>query len=216
MEKRVLAINLDSYSDDIRDNLNSLFEYAFVEGLNIVIFSNGIFGKKESASKELEHFTKMIPSVIDTALFLGYKDSFRLSSKDIDTVTRDNLQVVFENHGIIRSFGHNINFINSNFNLGEVDKVLECDSINVFTSMRGSEVSDKSLRYGNSVIYVGPFKNESGCVATELGLERSEDGTLFLSHGLVLGDSTSFKRHTMSKIEIGKDKKNDNKCLTIM
>ena len=99
MERRILVINLNKVSTDSVKELGSLFEYASLEGVtDFVIFSNDILNKKFSVKDELKKLSDIIPSFINTIFFLGYKDGFRVSSKDVEALSYDSFSFILENH----------------------------------------------------------------------------------------------------------------------
>lgn len=207
MEGRVLVINLDSFDEKVKKSLYHLFEYAFIEDLDVVVFSNGIMDKRDDVTSSLDKLTRFIPQLVDTTLFLGYKDSYRISSKAIEDVSRFGLNICLGNHVTTSVEDKDINFFNSDFNPGMVDEVLEKDTINVFTSSRESEVCKKSLKYGNSLIYVGSYSTEDGYTATELTLEHNDYGELIMKHSLVLDRGNGFEKKSSFDIELDRYKK---------
>lgn len=215
MERKVLAINLDKDSTRSTEELNRLFEYAFVEGVtDFIIFSNGILDRRFSVKDELTRLASTIPSIINTTVFLGYKDGFRISSKDIEDVSRDSLGFILGNHTSYNALGHNINFFNGEYNIGELDKVF--GNINLFASKTSTGIDNKSLKFGNHIMHVGPFNGNEGWVATELSIE---DGFV-MNYGIVSSSKDGFKKEDIYKVELDKDRfsevKNGNKCLIKM
>lgn len=215
MNRKVLAINLDKGSADSVESLNHLFEYAFIEGVtDFIIFSNGILDKKSSVKDELTRLASMIPSVINTTVFLGYKDGFRISSRDVEEVSHDRLGFVLGNHASCSVNGRNINFFNGEYNIGELDKVL--GNINIFASNTTSGIDSKSLKFGNQIMHVGPFRRNNSCMATEISIE---DG-LVMNYGIVSSSNDGFIKEDLFKVELGPDLvsevKNGNKSLIKM
>ena len=215
MERKVLVINLDKDSNSSTEELNHLFEYAFIEGVtDFVIFSNGILDKRYSVKDELTRLANIIPRVINTTVFLGYRDGFRISSKDVDDVSRDSLSFMLGNHASCDACGRNINFFNWEFNIGEIDKVF--GNINLFASKSSTGIDNKSLKFGNHIMHVGPFNGCEGHVATELSID---DGFI-MNYGIVSSSKDGFKKEDICKVELAKDSvsevKNGNKCLIKM
>lgn len=172
MENGILVVNLNNINKSSLDKLGSLYEYAFIEGINDVYFlSNGILENSNS----LSILVNSIPncgSAFNTHLFFNVDDYIDLCPSDFQKAleNRSDIEIVL-NGSLKLCDGNNTINIYNDLSYDDMSdyasvKTSYSDVINIFASSDRFGFDRSNLPMGRNKVFVGPFnKNDAFCAS---------------------------------------------------
>ncbi len=165
MKNGILLVNLNDISNKSLDKFSDIYEYAFINGINDILFlSNNIL----EDSNDLSKLINSIPNcgnVFTSYLFLGVDDYIKLTAGDFQQAlgSRKDIEIILNGSLKLCEGDKMINIYNDlcydDINDSSSVKISSSDVINIFSSSNKNGFDRSNLPLGRNKIFIGPFNN---------------------------------------------------------